>query len=47
MMDPKSYGLRNAVHDWEEGEKRYNRVFRISPEHVKVGYHRGWWVWVD
>lgn len=43
MMDPKSFGLRNAVHDWEEGEKRYNRVFRISPEHVKVraGSHSG------
>lgn len=35
-MDPKSFELRNAVSDWEEGEKRYNRYFRISPEHVKV-----------
>lgn len=36
MMDPKSFELRNAVSDWEEGEKRYNRFFRISPEYVKV-----------
>ncbi|XP_055683998.1 glutamate receptor ionotropic, kainate 2-like [Lutzomyia longipalpis] len=36
LIDPKSFELRNAVHDWEEGEKRFNRVFRMSPEHVKT-----------
>ncbi|XP_059618967.1 glutamate receptor ionotropic, kainate 2-like [Phlebotomus argentipes] len=36
LIDPKSYELRNAVHDWEEGEKRFNRLFRVSPEHAKT-----------
>lgn len=43
MMDPKSFELRNAVHDWEEGEKRFNRHFKVSPEHVRVSAFESDW----
>lgn len=36
LMDTKSYDVKNAVHDWEQGEKRQHRNFRVSPEHVRT-----------
>ncbi|XP_053678386.1 glutamate receptor ionotropic, kainate 2-like [Anopheles nili] len=34
LMDTKSFDIKNAVHDWEQGEARMKRPFRVSPEHV-------------
>uniref|UniRef100_A0A182U976 Glutamate receptor 1 n=1 Tax=Anopheles melas TaxID=34690 RepID=A0A182U976_9DIPT len=34
LMDTKSFDIKNAVHDWEQGEARMKRQFRVSPEHV-------------
>ncbi|XP_001655464.2 glutamate receptor ionotropic, kainate 2 [Aedes aegypti] len=34
LMDTKSFEIKNAVHDWEQGEARMKKVFRVSPEHV-------------
>ena len=36
IMDPSSFDLKNAVHDWIQGEKKRDRLFQISPEHVQV-----------
>lgn len=36
IIDPKSFDVKNAVHDWEHGERRQGRVYSISPEHVPV-----------
>lgn len=36
IMDPNSFELKNAVHDWMNGERRFNRSFHISSEHVQV-----------
>ncbi|XP_039444808.1 glutamate receptor ionotropic, kainate 2 [Culex pipiens pallens] len=36
LMDTKSFDIKNAVHDWEQGEARMKRVFRVSPEHVRT-----------
>ncbi|XP_058063457.1 glutamate receptor ionotropic, kainate 2-like [Anopheles bellator] len=36
LMDTKSFDIKNAVHDWEQGEARMKRLFRVSPEHVQT-----------
>ncbi|XP_040172149.1 glutamate receptor ionotropic, kainate 2-like [Anopheles arabiensis] len=36
LMDTKSFDIKNAVHDWEQGEARMKRPFRVSPEHVRT-----------
>lgn len=36
LIDPQSFEVKNAVHDWEQGENQQGRPFRISPEHVQV-----------
>ncbi|XP_055588380.1 glutamate receptor ionotropic, kainate 2-like [Uranotaenia lowii] len=36
LMDTKSFDIKNAVHDWEQGESRMKRIFRVSPEHVQT-----------
>lgn len=36
LIDPSSFDVQNAVNDWEHGEKRNGRLFRMSPEHVPV-----------
>ncbi|XP_053682747.1 glutamate receptor ionotropic, kainate 2-like [Sabethes cyaneus] len=36
LMDTKSFEIKNAVHDWEQGEARQKNDFRISPEHVST-----------
>lgn len=33
-MDPNSTSVKQAVHDWEQGERRSNPTFRLSPEHL-------------
>lgn len=35
-MDPHSFEVKNAVHDWEQGEKRFNQSFKMSPEHLST-----------
>ncbi|KAG5684283.1 hypothetical protein PVAND_013519 [Polypedilum vanderplanki] len=34
LIDPHSHDLMNAIHDWELGERQYQRVYRIAPEKV-------------
>ncbi|XP_058444434.1 glutamate receptor ionotropic, kainate 2 [Malaya genurostris] len=36
LMDTKSFEIKNAVHDWEQGEARIKNLFRVSPEHVQT-----------
>ncbi|KAG8225568.1 hypothetical protein J437_LFUL002085 [Ladona fulva] len=36
MIDPNSAALKNAVHDWEFGERRSGRRINISPGTVKT-----------
>ncbi|XP_058825661.1 glutamate receptor ionotropic, kainate 2-like [Topomyia yanbarensis] len=36
LMDTKSFEIKNAVHDWEQGEARMKNLFRVSPEHVQT-----------
>jgi glutamate receptor, ionotropic, invertebrate len=36
LIDTKSFEVKTAVYDWEQGERNQNRVFRVSSEHVQV-----------
>lgn len=36
MMDPNSTAVRQAVYDWEQGERRSNPTFKLSPEHLNT-----------
>lgn len=36
MLDPTSFEIRNAVLDWEEGERRFGRKLDITPNTVTV-----------
>lgn len=36
MLDPTSFEIRNAVLDWEEGERRFGRKLDITADTVPV-----------
>jgi ionotropic glutamate receptor len=36
IIDPTSDQVLNAVNDWEHGERRNGKKFKMSPEHVPV-----------
>jgi glutamate receptor, ionotropic, invertebrate len=36
IMDTKTFEITTAVYDWVQGEQNQNRMFRVSPENVKV-----------
>jgi glutamate receptor, ionotropic, invertebrate len=37
LMDVKRFEVTSLVNDWVYGEQIHNRMFRVSPENVKVG----------
>ncbi|KAL7026717.1 hypothetical protein ACKWTF_005135 [Chironomus riparius] len=36
LIDPSSFDLMNAIHDWELGERQFQRMYRIAAESVKT-----------